>query len=165
METLISIHSTQKEEIYKEIIPQIQSLLSGESDLVANLANVCGVLKMSFRSVSWVGFYLYKRGELVLGPFQGKPACVRIKLGKGVCGTAAEHRKTIVVQDVSKFPGHIFCDPDSKSEIVVPVFDRRDLYGVLDLDSSDLSTFDAVDQKYLEQIVKILLPKFSDVVN
>ena len=161
METLVGIHSTKKEEIYQEIIPQLESLLAGEADLVANLANVSALLKMAFRDVSWVGFYLVKGGELVLGPFQGKPACVRIKIGKGVCGAAAEHKKTIIVPDVNEFPGHIFCDPDSKSEIVVPLVQAGILLGVLDLDSSSLSTFDAVDGKYLGQIAQILLPKFS----
>lgn len=160
MDTVISIRSTQKEEIYKEVIPQVESLLSGEPDIIANLANISAALKMAFQNISWVGFYLLKEGELVLGPFQGKPACVRIKIGKGVCGTVAEHRKTIIVPDVNKFPGHIACDPDSKSEIVVPICVKNNLQGVLDLDSSSLSSFDAVDQKCLEQIVQMLLPKF-----
>lgn len=160
METFVSVKSIAKEEVYKEIIPQIESLISDEDDLVANLANTTSVLKLAFSTISWVGFYLNKSGELVLGPFQGKPACVRIKIGRGVCGTSASQRKTLIVPNVLEFPGHIFCDPDSKSEIVVPIIKNDQILGVLDLDSAHFGSFDETDKVYLEKIIDILLPKF-----
>jgi len=123
----------------------------------ANLANVAAVLKMAFPKISWVGFYVLKGRELVLGPFQGKPACVRIQPGKGVCGTSCLRQETVIVPDVGQFPGHIVCDPDSRSEIVVPVVIDGRCVGVLDVDSAELNSFDAVDQEYLEQIVSMLL--------
>jgi GAF domain-containing protein len=143
-----------------EKIPQIRSLIESESDLIANLANISAVLKQAFGSFSWVGFYLMKDGELVLGPFQGKVACTRIKLGRGVCGTSAARRETIIVPDVEKFPGHIYCDPDSKSEIVVPIIKDGDVLGVLDIDSYRLNNFDDVDRRFLEKIVNLILNKF-----
>ncbi len=148
-----------KEELYKSLLPQIQSLLGGESDLIANLSNVSAALKMCFSYYSWVGFYLKKGNELVLGPFQGKPACVRIAVGKGVCGTAAERKETVVVPDVRKFTGHIFCDANSCSEIVVPII-KGDLRGVLDIDSASVNSFDGIDKKYLEQLVQMLIHYF-----
>lgn len=160
METYVTVQGTTKAEIYEEIIPQIASLLKGESDLVANLANVAAVLKMSFAHVSWVGFYIAKGDELVLGPFQGKPACVRIAIGKGVCGSAAERKETIIVSNVHEFPGHIFCDPDSKSEIVLPIERNGKVLAVLDLDSNQLSMFDQSDNIYLSRITKLLVPYF-----
>jgi L-methionine (R)-S-oxide reductase len=157
MDTQIIVsHAQSKEELYASLLPQIHSLLHGETDLVANLANVTAALKMSFPSFSWVGFYLRNGDELVLGPFQGKPACVHISIGRGVCGTAAQRKQTIIVPDVTQFPGHIACDPDSRSEIVVPMM-KDDLLGVLDVDSGELNNFDAIDQKYLEQLVTMLL--------
>ena len=156
MDTTISISADTKEDTYQQLIPQIRSLLDGESDLIANLANVGAALKTGFQKISWVGFYLLKDGELILGPFQGKPACVRIKLGKGVCGTAAEQRETIIVPDVNKFPGHIVCDADSKSEIVVPIVYRGRVAGVLDLDSNEFNSFDLIDSKYLASILSLI---------
>lgn len=161
METFVTITKKEKEEIYQEIIPRIASLVQDEPDLIANLGNCAAVLKMAFsQEISWVGFYLLKVEELVLGPFHGKPACVRIKLGQGVCGKAALERRTLIVPDVSAFPGHIVCDPESKSEIVVPVLRGSNVLGVLDLDSSVLGYFAPADKEYLERIVKIILPKF-----
>jgi len=149
-------HTKSKIDIYQSILPQIQSLLEGENDLIANIANVSAALKMSFPSFSWVGFYLKKGNELILGPFQGKPACVRIAVGKGVCGTAAERKSTVIVPDVTRFPGHIACDSDSRSEIVVPMM-KGDLLGVLDIDSVKVNNFDETDKMYLEKLLHILI--------
>jgi len=159
MEQII-IKGETKEEIYSELLPQIKSLIEDEPDLIANLANVTSALKQAFPSFSWVGFYLMKSGELVLGPFQGKLACTRIKIGSGVCGTSALRKETIIVPDVEKFPGHIYCDPDSKSEIVVPIIKNGEVLGVLDVDSYELNNFDEIDKLYLEKIVELLLEKF-----
>ncbi|CUU07613.1 GAF domain-containing protein [Candidatus Kryptobacter tengchongensis] len=159
MEQII-IKGQTKEEIYSELIPQIKSLIEDESDLIANLANVTSALKQAFPSFSWVGFYLAKGDELVLGPFQGKLACTRIKIGSGVCGTSALRKETIIVPDVEKFPGHIYCDPDSKSEIVVPIIKNGQVLGVLDIDSYELNNFDEVDKIYLEKVVDLLVSKF-----
>jgi GAF domain-containing protein len=156
----IVIKGETKEEIYSELLPQIKSLIADEPDLIANLANVTSALKQAFPSFSWVGFYLMKGNELVLGPFQGKLACTRIKIGSGVCGTSALEKKTIIVPDVEKFPGHIYCDPDSKSEIVVPIIKDGEVLGVLDIDSYELNNFDEVDKVYLEKIVDLLVSKF-----
>lgn len=147
--------STIKAEQYQSLIPQIEALLYGEPDLVANLANVTAALKEQFNWF-WVGFYLVKNGELVLGPFQGPVACTRIALGKGVCGAAWEQAKTLIVPDVEAFPGHIACSSLSKSEIVVPVFDNSEVVAVLDVDSEELDQFDETDAQYLEQIVKLV---------
>jgi GAF domain-containing protein len=158
VETTIVVTKEGKREIYAEILPQIRSLLEGESDWIANLSNVSSALKYAFpERISWVGFYLLRGNDLVLGPFQGKPACVRIGMGRGVCGTAAKELRTLIVPDVSTFPGHIACDPDSKSEIVVPILKNNVLIGVLDLDSSSLNSFDETDSMYLKQVVSILL--------
>lgn len=156
----IVVKGTTREEIYLELLPQIKSLIEGETDLIANLANVTSALKQAFESFSWVGFYLMKDGELVLGPFQGKLACTRIKIGSGVCGTSALKRETIIVPDVEKFPGHIYCDPDSKSEIVVPIVKDGEVLGVLDVDSYRLNNFDEIDKIYLEKLVDLLVSKF-----
>ncbi len=144
-----------KQEQYESLLPQIKGLLEGETDLVANLANVCAALKEQF-GWFWVGFYLVKNNELVLGPFQGPVACTRIKKGRGVCGSSWEQQKTLIVPDVEKFPGHIACSSLSKSEIVVPLFDHNQVVGVLDVDSEKLDQFDTIDQNYLEQIVRLL---------
>lgn len=157
MET-IRIRGSDKKEIYEEILPQLKGLLEGERDFVANMANASSVLRVAFpERISWVGFYLTRGNELVLGPFQGKPACVRIALGNGVCGTAAVQRRAIIVPDVEQFPGHIACDPDSRSEIVVPMLRDNELIGVLDVDSNRLNEFDEMDKQYLQQVVDILL--------
>lgn len=154
-EELIVIGET-KEEKYKSILPQIKALVDGETDLIANLANVCAVLKYSF-DFFWVGFYLVKQNQLVLGPFQGPIACTRINMGKGVCGTAWKNNETIIVEDVDAFPGHIACSSLSKSEIVLPVYNsKKEIIAVLDVDSENYSTFDNVDKLYLGQIIELL---------
>lgn len=154
-EDLNIITSTNKAEQYQSLIPQIEALLMGEPDLVANLANVCAALKEQFKWF-WVGFYLVKGDELVLGPFQGPVACTRIGLGKGVCGTAWQQEKTLVVPDVDAFPGHIACSSLSRSEIVLPLFSDGKVAGVLDADSSELNEFDETDAKYLQQIIELI---------
>lgn len=151
----LSIASGTKEEQYEALIPQIKGLLEGEDDLTANLANVAAALKEQF-GWFWVGFYLVKNEELVVGPFQGPVACTRIKRGRGVCGTAWAQAKTIVVPDVEKFPEHIACSSLSRSEIVVPVFKNGDVVAVLDVDSVALNSFDETDQRYLERIVGLV---------
>jgi L-methionine (R)-S-oxide reductase len=153
-EDLMIINGT-KEEQYKTLLPQIKALLEGEKDLVANLANVAAALKEQF-SWLWVGFYLVKENELVLGPFQGPVACTRIKKGRGVCGSAWAKGETIVVPDVEKFPGHIACSSLSRSEIVLPLLKNGEVVGVLDVDSASLDTFDAVDNEYLEKVIELI---------
>ncbi len=144
-----------KEEQYEALIPQIKGLVTGESNLIANLANTAAALKEQF-GWFWVGFYLVENNELVLGPFQGPVACTRIKKGRGVCGSSWEQGKTLIVPDVEKFPGHIACSSLSKSEIVVPLFKAGNIWGVLDVDSSEYNQFDETDQLYLEKIVSLL---------
>jgi len=144
-----------KQEQYEGLIPQIKGLLEGETDLVANLANMAAALKEQF-GWFWVGFYLVKKNELVLGPFQGPVACTRIKKGRGVCGTSWAEKKTLIVPDVEKFPGHIACSSLSKSEIVVPVIRNDEVVAVMDVDSEKLDHFDSTDQSFLEQIVSLL---------
>jgi L-methionine (R)-S-oxide reductase len=151
-----------KTELYRQLDSQLQALLAGESDLISNAANTAALIYHALPDINWAGFYFLKGEELVLGPFQGKPACTRIPLGKGVCGTAAKERKTLVVQDVQKFPGHIACDSASNSEIVVPLIKNNNLLGVLDIDSPTLSRFDEQDQKGLEHMAKIFIEK-SDI--
>lgn len=150
-EDLHIIHGT-KSEVYESLIPQINALIEGEPDLVANLANTVAALKEQF-GWFWVGFYLVKQDELVLGPFQGPVACTRIKKGRGVCGSSWEQARTLIVPDVEKFPGHIACSSLSKSEIVVPIIRNNEVIGVLDVDSDQLDQFDETDQLYLEKIV------------
>ncbi|MBI3137550.1 MAG: GAF domain-containing protein [Sphingobacteriales bacterium] len=144
-----------KEEQYQSLIPQIRGLLEGENDLVANLANTAAALKEQFGWL-WVGFYVVKENELVLGPFQGPVACTRIKKGRGVCGSSWAEAKTLIVPDVGKFPGHIACSSSSRSEIVVPVIRHNEVVAVLDADSTELSQFDTTDQQYLEEIITLL---------
>jgi GAF domain-containing protein len=141
-----------KESQYDSILPQISSLIDGESDQIANMANICAALKEQF-NFFWVGFYMIKDDELVLGPFQGPVACTRIKIGKGVCGSAWEQKKTIIVPDVDLFPGHIACSSASKSEIVIPIIRNGNVIGVLDVDSVELNSFDETDADYLQQIL------------
>jgi len=141
---------------YRELLPQLASLLDGEPDLVANLANAAAAIRGCVPIASWVGFYVMKGGELVLGPFQGNVACVRIALGRGVCGTAAAERRTLIVPDVDKFPGHIACDAGSRSEIVLPIVRDGRVVAVLDLDSYELAAFDEVDAAGLAPIVDLL---------
>lgn len=144
-----------KQEQYEAILPQIKGLLTGETDLVANLANVAAALKEQF-GWFWVGFYMVKNDQLVLGPFQGPVACTRINKGRGVCGTSWASKETLIVPDVEKFPGHIACSSLSRSEIVVPLMVNGEVAGVLDVDSAELDTFDETDKKYLEEIVAII---------
>jgi L-methionine (R)-S-oxide reductase len=150
------IQKGTKEEEYKSLLPQIRGLLEGETDLIANLANVAAALKQQFNWL-WVGFYLVNNGELVLGPFQGPIACTRIKKGRGVCGTAWQKQQTLIVPDVEKFPGHIACNSASRSEIVVPLIKNDEVFGVLDVDSESVNDFDETDKKNLEEIVSVLV--------
>ena len=152
----LTIIKGSKAEQYESLLPQIQGLLEGENDLVANLANVAAALKEQFGWL-WIGFYLVKGEELVLGPFQGPVACTRIKKGRGVCGSCWEKKKTIIVDDVEKFPGHIACSSLSRSEIVIPVLKGEEVIAVLDADSEFLQHFDETDQKYLEEIVGMIM--------
>ena len=155
--TMAKLEATSKAELYSELATQLRSLLEGERDFIANAANFASLLYHTLPDVNWVGFYLLKDNELVLGPFQGSPACVRIAIGKGVCGTAAELRQTLVVENVHEFPGHIACDSASNSEIVIPLSSQGRLIGVLDIDSPMLNRFDADDAEGLNQLVEILL--------
>jgi L-methionine (R)-S-oxide reductase len=146
-----------KAEAYAALESQLRALLHGERDFIANCANASALLWHSLPDLNWAGFYRLADGQLVLGPFQGKPACVRIQVGKGVCGTAAITGKTVLVPDVHQFPGHIACDAASRSEIVVPLIKGGDLLGVLDLDSPNLNRFDAADQAGLEKLAAVLV--------
>jgi L-methionine (R)-S-oxide reductase len=145
-----------KEEQYLELIPQIAALIENEPDLIANLANICAALKEQFGWL-WIGFYLVKADELVLAPFQGPIACTRIKKGRGVCGTAWEQMKTIIVQDVNAFPGHITCNNLSKSEIVLPLIRHNEVVAVLDVDHSLYGAFDKTDELFLSEIISLIL--------
>jgi GAF domain-containing protein len=147
--------TASREGVFSEIVPQIEALVTGESDLVANLANVAAVLKEAF-NFFWVGFYIAKNGELVLGPFQGPVACTRIAFDKGVCGHAYSTRQTVIVPNVDEFPGHIACSSASRSEIVVPIFQGGKVFGLLDVDSDKMDDFSAVDKRGLEEIVKVI---------
>ncbi len=152
----LHIVGNTKEEIYQSIIPQIKALVEGEPDITANMANVCAALKFGL-NFFWVGFYLVKNNQLVLGPFQGPVACTRINLGKGVCGTAWQNNETIIVDDVDAFPGHIACSSLSKSEIVLPIYNsKKEIIGVLDVDSEEYKTFNKTDELYLTQILEFL---------
>jgi L-methionine (R)-S-oxide reductase len=152
----LQISSGTKRERYKTLIPQIEALVQGESDFVANCANIAAALRQSF-GFFWVGFYFVKNNdELVLGPFQGDIACTRIQLGKGVCGTSWEKKETIIVEDVDQFPGHIACSSLSKSEIVVPILRNDIVLGVLDVDSDQLADFDETDKIYLERLALLI---------
>ena len=151
----LSISSGSKENQYQSLLPQIKGLLEGENDLVANLANTVAALKEQFGWL-WVGFYIVKNNELVLGPFQGPVACTRIKKGKGVCGSSWAEAKTLIVPDVENFPGHIACSSLSRSEIVVPVTRNKEVIAILDADSEHLNLFDTTDQYYLEKIIELI---------
>ena len=154
-EELIVSKSTNKREKYKILLPQLEALLAGEADLIANLANTAAALRQSM-DFFWVGFYIVKGGELVLGPFQGPVACTRIGFGKGVCGTAWSEKRTIVVPDVDKFPGHIACSSASKSEIVIPAIKNNQVVFVMDVDSDKLNDFDSHDEQGLQDIIALL---------
>lgn len=151
----LSLQQGNKAEQYQSLIPQIQAIVADESDVIANLANICAALKQQFNWF-WIGFYLVKDNELVLGPFQGPIACTRIGKGRGVCGTAWQQQKVMIVPDVEQFPGHIACSSDSKSEIVLPVMKQNKCVAVLDIDSDALDIFDEVDAEYLKQVVAIV---------
>ncbi|ELR71443.1 GAF domain-containing protein, involved in signal transduction [Fulvivirga imtechensis AK7] len=157
-EELIINTGASKRKKYQSLLPQIEGLISGEQDLVANLANTVAALKYGM-GFFWVGFYIVKNDELVLGPFQGPIACTRIKKGKGVCGACWERGETIVVPNVDEFPGHIACSSDSKSEIVVPAFKNGEVALILDVDSDKLNDFDETDKAYLEQLIHLLEQK------
>jgi L-methionine (R)-S-oxide reductase len=154
-EELIISTTANKQEKYESIIPQIEALISGESDLIANLSNISAALKHAM-NFFWVGFYIVKNDQLVLGPFQGPIACTRINLGKGVCGTAWKEKRAIIVPNVDEFPGHIACSSASKSEIVLPVFKEGEVAIVLDVDSDKLNDFDETDQSHLQQIIFLI---------
>jgi len=162
---LITDKSLSKEEKYKLLIPQITALTKDEKNLIANLSNITAALMQSMDNFLWTGFYLTNgknKKELVLGPFQGRVACTRIPFGKGVCGTSAEKKKTIIVDDVDKFPGHIICDSLSRSEIVVPVISGGEVKAVLDIDSGKYNNFDETDEIYLEKIAEIVKHFFDE---
>jgi L-methionine (R)-S-oxide reductase len=154
-EELIISTSTSKKERYRILLPQLRTLVDGEPDLIANLSNIVAGLKQSL-NFFWVGFYFVKEDQLVLGPFQGPIACTRISFGHGVCGTAWKEKKTIIVPDVDKFPGHISCNSDSKSEIVLPAFKDKQVALVLDVDSDTMNDFDEIDQEALEELMRIV---------
>jgi GAF domain-containing protein len=154
-EELLIVESATKEERYKSLIPQIESLIKDEPDLIANLSNITAALKQTF-NFFWVGFYIVKGDDLVLGPFQGPIACTRIAFGKGVCGASWKEKKVMLVPNVDEFPGHIACSSASKSEIVLPAFKNREVALVLDVDSDKLNDFDLIDQSYLLKIMKLV---------
>jgi GAF domain-containing protein len=155
-ETIIINDELSLEEKYLLLGKQLRSLLNKEENILSNLANFTAALKQTFNKISWVGFYLYDGQKLYLGPFQGKVACTLIELGTGVCGKAALNQQSVIVENVDKFPGHIACDPESRSEIVIPIVKNKVLFGVLDLDSKELNSFNKTDQKYLEEYCSFL---------
>lgn len=157
-ENLNISNSKNKAEKYKTLLPQVKALIDGENNLLANLANISAALKMTFNFL-WVGFYFVDESTLVLGPFQGSIACTRIQKGKGVCGTAWKEKRTLVVDDVNQFEGHIFCNSSAKSEIVVPIFNKFDKVElVLDIDSAEYQTFDEYDAHYLKELTNLISP-------
>ena len=155
MSESLALSSTDKASRYRELLPQLVSLVEDEPDLIANLANITAALRECVPDASWIGFYVRRGDELVLGPFQGKIACVRIAFGRGVCGTAAAQKRTVIVADVDTFPGHIACDAGSRSEIVVPILRDGQVVAVLDLDSYQLAAFDEVDAAGLAPIAEL----------
>lgn len=152
-----NIYPKDKRESYKLIQAQLKSLLENETIVISNLGNTSALLNLALNDINWVGFYLIKNDELILGPFQGKPACNHIQVGKGVCGTAVSQGKTQLVPDVHAFPGHIACDSESNSEIVIPIFVNNCVVGVLDIDSPIFNRFDEIDKEGLEEVVRILV--------
>ena len=152
----LKITATSRESRYEQLLPQLKALLEGENDRIANMANTCAALR-SAMGFFWVGFYLVKDEQLVLGPFQGPVACTRIARGKGVCGTSWDRGKTIIVPDVERFPGHIACSTQSRSEIVLPLFNSDgEVFAVLDVDSDSLNDFDETDRRYLQEVIELL---------
>jgi GAF domain-containing protein len=160
-EKIIIEKNLSEEEIYRSLLSQIESVIDSQVPVISNLANVCAILKDTFDKVSWVGFYFLKNNTLYLGPFQGKLACTSININNGVCGFSVREKQTIIVEDVNQFPGHIACDSNSQSEIVVPLVKDNTIYGVLDIDSYNLSAFNDVDKKYLESLCNSLIQKLS----
>ncbi len=160
-ETILINKDLSDKEKYITLIPQVENLMNEEDNYLSNLANFTAAVKQSFDKVSWVGFYLFDGNKLVLGPFQGKVACTNIDIGNGVCGVSVERRETIIVKDVDEFPGHIACDSESRSEIVVPIINDENLIGVLDLDSTSYNSFDETDKFYLEKLIEILKSKIN----
>ncbi len=154
-EQLIVDVAASKQERYQSLVPQIEALIAGENDAVANLANIAAALRQAM-NFFWVGFYVVKNNELVLGPFQGPIACTRIAFGKGVCGACWKEKKVMLVPNVDEFPGHIACSSDSKSEIVLPAFKNQEVALVLDVDSDRLNDFDKTDEKYLQEVMKLI---------
>ncbi|AZO81291.1 MULTISPECIES: GAF domain-containing protein [unclassified Bosea (in: a-proteobacteria)] len=152
-----TISASDKPGFYRELVQQLEGLLHGERDAIANAANLSALLYDAMPALNWAGFYLMRGGELVLGPFQGKPACVRIPIGRGVCGTAVARRESVLVEDVHAFPGHIACDAASRSELVVPLIRDGEVIGVIDLDSPEPGRFDADDQAGIEAIASLYL--------
>ena len=156
MKASLITYPTEKKELYRLLKTQLQGLVDGVTDLTANLANVSALLNQALTDINWVGFYLMKEGRLILGPFQGKPACVEIEVGRGVCGAAAVQDQVMRVENVHEFPGHIACDSASLSEIVIPIHNAKEVIGVLDIDSPHLARFDEEDQRGLSELVRIL---------
>ncbi|MCU0423222.1 MAG: GAF domain-containing protein [Bacteroidia bacterium] len=154
-------HTSDKKQIYLSLIPQLDALLKGEPDIIANMANTAAVLKEAFNWL-WVGFYIVKNNQLVLGPFQGPVACTRIAYGKGVCGTSWKQSKTIIVPNVHEFPGHIACSSLSNSEIVLPLIKNNNVLAVLDIDSEHLNSFDQTDELYLTQVVELITKEWHE---
>lgn len=148
-----------KTELYTVLNEQLSALLADEKDIIANMSNFTSLLYHSIKDINWLGFYILKDGELVLGPFQGKPACIRIAIGQGVCGTAAKKKETVIVQNVHEFDGHITCDTVSNSEIVVPIINKKQIFGVLDIDSPNFDRFDEDDKIGLERLINTLIDK------
>ena len=156
MQNFDTFYPEKKEELYELLIAQLEATLEGETDTIANLSNTSALLNGALKEINWVGFYLMKKGSLILGPFQGKLACIHIPVGKGVCGTAVKENQIQLVKDVHQFPGHIACDSATNSEIVLPIRKGNQVLGVLDIDSPGLNRFDEVDSYYLQKIVTIL---------
>ena len=148
--------SDNLEDNYKLMVQTVKAFLAGEPNIIANLSNASAIINEYVKNINWAGFYLMENGELVLGPFQGKPACIRIPVGRGVCGTTVLQKETIVVADVHQFPGHIACDAASNSEIVIPIIKHGEVFGVLDIDSPLLNRFTKLEKKYLEEVVTII---------
>lgn len=157
MQELNNIYPDNKQDMYQLLKEQMKSMLEGEKDVIANLSNCSALLNEALTDINWVGFYLMKKNELILGPFQGKLACIHIPIGKGVCGTAVKTKKIQLVKDVHEFPGHIACDSASRSEIVIPLMLQDKVIGVLDIDSPSVARFDEVDAKELEEIAQLIL--------
>ena len=148
--------SDNLEDNYKLMVQTVKAFLTGESNVIANLANTSAIINEYVKGINWVGFYLMENDELILGPFQGKPACIRIPVGRGVCGTTAKKKETIIVADVHAFPGHIACDAASNSEIVIPIMKDNEVFGVLDIDSPEFNRFTELEKKYLEEVVRVI---------